>query len=420
MNPRKQIFGPLIRPVGDDDKFELLSSTLATNLILFEKFIIHSALLREIPLLVKQFGLEETIALLESGAIEIHSEATQVLSMGSTAEAAKTNRLYEIDISVVVDHDHREAVRQSTERIKSELRLPINDFIRLRAAIVESIDKGIRDGRKGRPEFRAAQGLTNALEANTPTLKFAVAQQLQRRGLATPPETTYKLRMHRHEGDQFSIETDLAKIARCDDATAHDVILQATLSLGGLRSMLEYMAHYEALGTIGEADIPLLSDELQLFAGRLTPQQETVQFSRVVEVAGFPNFGRLAKEGQLRLDKILELRETKEIEEFRNWLPTIADVSEDELRKRVESVTNHVGSFLRSKPGKALRWLATKGIGTVLPETSIPISLANTFLLEKFLPVSGPISFINNKLSSVFELDTPTERADLTLLNLND
>src|ERR1051325_1431861 len=120
MNPRLQIFGAVAKPIGETEEFQLLSSTLATNLLLYDKFVIHSALLREIPLMVKQFGLEDTIALLNSGAIEIHSEATQIVNMGSTEEAVKNNKLYELDIQVIVDHDHKEAVRMTTDDIKQQ------------------------------------------------------------------------------------------------------------------------------------------------------------------------------------------------------------------------------------------------------------------------------------------------------------
>ncbi|MEP7148153.1 MAG: hypothetical protein ABI857_04660 [Acidobacteriota bacterium] len=420
MNPRRQIFGPMLTVVGEGEEFRLLPATLATNLLLYDKFVINSIRLREIPLMVAQFGLEDTIALLNSGAIEIHSEATQIVNMDSTEEAVKNGRLYQLALQVIVDHDHRDSVRKSTDEIMRQLKLPINDFIRLRAAIVTHLDSGIRDNRLDRPEFRAARGLAGALEVNTPTLKFAVAQQLRSKGIAVPTNNAYKLLMHRHEGDRFSVETNLADIAKCDDASAHDAIQQAVLSLGGLRSQLEYMAHYEAIGTIGEADVPLLSDELQLFANRLTGQGEAEQLVRIAEIAGFPDLSRLAKERQLRLDKILELRETQEIVEFRSWLPTVANVSENELRARIESFSNRVASVLRSKHGKGLRWLMTKGLGMAEPVSGTIVSLANTFLLEKLLPVSGPVSFVNEKLSGVFKLETPAKRAGLTTLDLSE
>ena len=70
------------------------------------------------------------------------------------------------------------------------------------------------------------------------------------------------------------------------------------------------------------------------------------------EIKGFPDFEVLAAEGRLRLDKILEIRETRECREFRTWLKQIDRMSDEEIQDQIESFRSAVGNFMGRTSGK--------------------------------------------------------------------
>jgi len=103
---------------------------------------------------------------------------------------------------------------------------------------------------------------------------------------------------------------------------------------------------------------------------------------------------------------LLEIRESDECREFRNWLPEIGQASDEEIRDHVRSVRTKLGNTAASTQGKAVRLLATTGIGflpVIGPIAGFVAGSLDTFLLEKLLPKSGPVAFLSKLFPSVFE-----------------
>jgi hypothetical protein len=153
-------------------------------------------------------------------------------------------------------------------------------------------------------------------------------------------------------------------------------------------------------------DLPLVYERLDFLAHSISPETKERQFRRVMEIAGFPDVAPAVSGKRVSIARLLEIRESDECREFRQWLPTIETSSDIEIRERLSSIRAKLGNLMQTGGGKTLRFLVTSGIG-VIPALGLiagPIAGAiDTFLLERFLTKSGVVAFINNLYPSVFD-----------------
>lgn len=121
----------------------------------------------------------------------------------------------------------------------------------------------------------------------------------------------------------------------------------------------------------------------------------------------FSDFGLAMSEKRLNVERLLEIRESDECRQFREWLPTIEGASEAEIRDRTSSLRAKLGNAIQLRTGKAVRLLTTTGIGIAQPLVGILASIVDTFLVEKILPRSGVVAFLSDLYPSVFEDPAP-------------
>jgi len=258
------------------------------------------------------------------------------------------------------------------------------------------------------PECKAARNLFVDLAANVPFIKRAVILELNSKHKANISPKDFTVKLHQVGSDTFKAETNIQEIFNLDEYESHGIIQNALFRLADLHQSLEYMQKYTALSSINDNALSLLEGKLEFFAKQFRSDEYVNQFKRILEIKDFPNFELLAQEGKLRLDKILEIRETREAKEFRNWLPDINSATDEEIKEQIESFKARIGNFLPTTQGKSLRLLITSGIG-LIPGVGtiagIAASALDSFAPEKTFPLSGPISFINNMLPSAFEFN---------------
>jgi hypothetical protein len=124
---------------------------------------------------------------------------------------------------------------------------------------------------------------------------------------------------------------------------------------------------------------------------------------RVLTIKGFDDLDELIAEGKVDLVKLLEIRDSRECREFRDWLWSADFYTDAEIEEQVNSLRDKLAWFVRGPQGKALRWLASARIGVGTGDVAGAIGGAlDTFLLEKILPNSGPLSFISNMYPTIF------------------
>ena len=185
-------------------------------------------------------------------------------------------------------------------------------------------------------------------------------------------------------------------------STAHRIVERGLLGLGGLTQRFAEMDVFAALSGFTETDLPLVEEQLKFFL-RISAEVREKQFRRVVEIAGFPDFSSAISDKKVNVERLLEVRQSGECREFREWLPTIDDASDAEIKDRISSLRSKLGNAIQSQSGKAIRLLATTGIGIAGLPAGIVAGVVDTFLLEKMLPNSGVVAFLSHLYPSVFE-----------------
>jgi len=149
-------------------------------------------------------------------------------------------------------------------------------------------------------------------------------------------------------------------------------------------------------------------------SGHLRPVQTRpstfpcVQFSRatslrVLELTDIPN---LLVVGRIDVESFLKIKDSNECQAFRSWLTTTDKINDEQLKRLITGFRARAASLIASPSGKTLRFAANAALG-LIPGYGMAISLAegvvDTFLLDKLLPSSGVLSFLNNAIPSVFK-----------------
>jgi hypothetical protein len=95
------------------------------------------------------------------------------------------------------------------------------------------------------------------------------------------------------------------------------------------------------------------------------------------------------------------LRDTPECREFREWLRGLDSVTDDEVRERMRSMKAQVSQAIHGTAGKVLRLAVATGIGLIPVAGAVlgpAASAMDTFLVERVLPRSGPLAFLDQLL----------------------
>jgi hypothetical protein len=124
----------------------------------------------------------------------------------------------------------------------------------------------------------------------------------------------------------------------------------------------------------------------------------------VVKIANLPDL-ETVEEG-FKIEKLLEVRETKECVEFREWLTTIDAISDEEIADQVLKLREKVASVLQSRSGKTLRWIVGTALGLIPLAGSVAgpaFSAFDSFVVDRFFKESGPHAFLSKHYRSLFE-----------------
>jgi hypothetical protein len=220
------------------------------------------------------------------------------------------------------------------------------------------------------------------------------------------PELTGKF-----DGLQISLEetslgvqrfgTNLQKLLGISAEQEHDMLTTAVLTVSTLNQSLADMHEYNAISLFEEGDAPLLFGKIAGIIAQYNPQIEERSFLRVIEIAGIPE---LLVSGKIDVSKLLTVRETNECREFRAWLSGADQIEDARLEKLLTGVRARAASFIASTTGKTVRLAVNAALG-LIPGYGTMMSLAegaaDSFLLDKLLPSSGVLSFLNQSIPSV-------------------
>jgi hypothetical protein len=372
------------------------------RLILFDTYILKSIQLKEFPILIAELGFNGTLQLLESPAFEIQCEVMAVGQTGQTAMPSRTAKglLPPLSYSLagIRSADQKKLVHDCLQPLHQVPNLKQKQIIQLKKAMVNRLVNLPQDF-----AVTVANTATSDVLNKQHLVKKSVEMVIRLTHKVEPPE--FSISIHSIGEGDFRVETDLMKRMEIDLATAHKLVERGLLGLSSLSQRFAEMDAFSALSGFTDRDLPLVDEQLKIFL-RMSPDTRERQFRRVIEIAGLPDFTSAISDRRVNVERLLEIRESAECREFREWLPSIESATDAEIKERVSSLRAKLGNASQSVAGKALRVLAVTGIGAIPPVGLIAgalASAADTFLLEKILPKSGVVAFLSKLYPSVFE-----------------
>jgi len=413
------LIGPCATVGPNDTEIDVDVAGFIRHLILFESYTLQSIRLLEFPAIVAALGYDQTLELLSSNVVKIHCDALTVGQTGQLelSEARRTKgllplnsysfapvRLPEVDevSGYAKGNPGATEIRNREDYVHSCLRvvhsiptLSLKQAIKLKQRIVDAFVP-VHPNR-GQD---TVQQLNADLRAGSPIINHMLQRSLKHRHDMEVTTEQLSVRTTEFAENDFRVDTNLADFG-LDDAAAHKVVEHALLAVGGLNQRVEEMKTYNGISGCLDAECPLFVDKLGFVLQALRPGASEATFQRVVEIRGLPEF--IPRIDRVDVARLLRVRESAEIREFRSWLATAASATDDEIRARVGSVAARMGSGLQSVSGRAARFLVTTGIGIAGNVAGGVAGAIDTFLVDKILPRSGVWAFVNKLYPSIFK-----------------
>jgi len=379
---------------------------LIRRLVLFDKFILQSMRLEELPFLLNVFGYDGFVNLMQSGAFVIHCDAVTVGQTGQlkVLESRATKGLlplcsYAFSMVHITDwHSYIEdclRVLDPADSISPTQRNTLKNLINSSVVRYPS-DFGTM----------TLKQLNTELATNRPVIELLLMRALGDRLGTALDKGRVSIRVHQIDDSDFRVESNIASQFHLSELDTHKVVERALLAAGGINQRIEEMRTYSAISGFLPEEVPLFAEKLDFLVETLLPQRKEERFQRILDIRGIPELDKVDTNTRLDADKLLRIRDSVECRDFRAWLSTIDYASDSVIRERIGSLQAKVSTFTHTRRGKDMRFITIAGIGfipVIGPALGTVIGTLDHYLLEKLFPYSGPASFINRLYPSIFE-----------------
>lgn len=391
MDIQKRIIGPCAKLIRKLDDVELDFGAFLHRLILFDTYIMRSNRFREIPHLVKIFGYEGLLAILKSGALKIHWLPVIPSLMGRLGTPP-----YKYTFKIIHMHNKNEFLLGCLNKLDRITGISSAQLNGLKSAILSALVET--------PDNECVDTIKQVecdINNNSSTLNLLIRKLIKRRFNIDSKPDDFSLQIHKDEKNDFRHETNLGHIFNLKKGVIHEIIGSSLLSLSALNYRIEEMKTYRALSGFIDSEFPIFVDKLNFLAGTLSPKAQAARFQRVFSIKGLPDF-RFDASIKVNAHKLLEIRKSKECKEFKTWLSKIDSMTDKEIEECVNNLKSKLSHIIRCKTGRAIRFIGCTGLSIVEPIAGIALGAIDYFLLDKFLPYSGAIAFINELYPSIF------------------
>ncbi len=379
-------------------------NAVVRRLILFDTYILKSIRLKEFPFLTSELGFDGMMQLLQSSAFEVECEC---IATGQTGQAgildvrARKGVLPALSYSIsgIDAGDRKKYIHDCLQPLHQVSGLTQKQVVKLKRAVANKLTRP-PDG------FAAKLAKTATADVTTKPHLLRKSVELSARAILNTDPGAFELSVHAIDSEDFRVETNLPQRLGISVETAHKVVEGGVMGVAGLTQRLLEMEAHCALNGFVDEDLPLVHEHLAILASSVSPQWKEREFSRVLTIAGLPDFIDPGSRKAVNIARLLEIRESDECKEFRLWLHTTRSLSDNDVSERVSSLRSKLGNIIQTPSGRAVRLLAATGIGCLPAVGSVAGLAAGTldaFLLEKWLPKSGIVAFLSSLYPSVFE-----------------
>ena len=371
---------------------------LIRRLLLFDQYVLASVRLQEFPHLARHLGFAGLRDLLTAKIIQIRCECFQMTQTGQSGMFGDpilpqlSYKFHWVD-----SHNQTKYVHDCLQAMHGVTKLHHKEVKSLKKLIAESIVPVTKESKlEFAPNFSQDVVHPRLLEVAT---KMSVARSY---GSDVPK---FAVRIHDEGDSTYRVETDLGKRLNISVEKAHKIIEAALLAISSLSQILLEMKAYSALNGFRDEALPLFRAKLDFLAENASSYTREDAFNRVIEIADISTPG--AKPNRVSIQNLLEVRDSSEIREFRDWLSNCSNVSDKEIKDVVGGFRAKAGLAVSGKAGKALRFLVTNGLG-LLPHppaalASLGLSALDSFVVDNVLPRSGIAAFVNESYPSIFD-----------------
>jgi hypothetical protein len=359
--------------------------------------------MRELPALVTALEPDGFVQLLESGAVRIRADGWTMAEIGNGGLVP--NRPQQLPplsyaFSPVVPAEEGRHAHISTRL--GEIRamgLDRRTSQSVRRAIVDALTPFPENA--GRAAFAA---LSLDLTGNLNLVRAATSASLSKELGRPVVAGDFEIRIEREDDYVFRAVTDIQRRLGLSAEAADKAVEKALLAIAGLNQRIEDMDSYQAVSGFRDGELLIPEQKFAFLARQLDPQAQEDRFGRVITLGDLPDPETI--EGTVNLERLLTIRNTAELREFRSWLRTLDNVSDDEIADMLGSVRARVSEAVHSRVGKGVRFVVSTAAGLIPvagPIAGPVLSALDSFLLEKVIPEPGPVSFISTAYPSIFE-----------------
>ena len=371
------------------------TGVLVRRLLLFDRVIVKSRGLYEIPFLVRAFGSNGFLELIESGILKLSCEFTALIR-DIHRNGVRHVPLNHFSFGIMDVPNRDEIIRRGLVGLQGISGLKNPDRQLIEATSTASLL------RPAPGHFERIMGQLEAdLRTNSPSLRGAVLQRLSQGHPAFIDRSKITVEVEEPRPRVFHIKNNLAELGLSPEV-AHGVLDDAVNAISNLNQRLGDMEAYSAITGFLDEEAPLLFGKLAGILAPMNPNIAEEQFKRVVELCELPDIG-----AQSRVDvkKLMEARKSAECIEFRRWLATAEELSDTEIRKMTSALRAKVSALASNKVGKVARFVVTTAVG-LIPGINALAGIAagavDSFLVDKILPRSGVVAFLADTYPSLF------------------
>lgn len=332
----------------------LIRNQVVTDII--NSLITHDTIvirIKRLPLLVFAFGLEDTIELINSGAVEL------IEDIGMTFTILKGKK--ENQLITIFDATEEQAEQHTTgmEWLESYLKKkPLNSLL---------VDKLLINSNNNIKNINYEDIKENSFLE----LDYDLNNNNLCESLKIESKSRTKIR-----------NSDIYKVLRLNDINtgliySHKLECENTLLDGAIKTILPNKLS------------PVFQKE------NYDPNQI---FEDISQIKGIPSLGEVYLRNEVSISDILNIRQNFNGKKFRLWLK---EVNYDQTEISKQLMSSNLGFNINLS--RRLRFVATNAIGFVNPVASIATSFVDSFIIDKILNGWHPNFFLDNTLKNLID-----------------
>lgn len=403
---RERHFGPITQLDGKGDIESVDVGALVRRLILFEGCSLVSIRHKELPDLIRIFGVHGVLRLLEEPGFEIIDDIlvtgtlnlTPELSLPGLEHAGKAID-HHIVRSVALVRDLGKYPDEVMGRLE-ELEISGNQRKKLRAKLLNNSKTYPVDvSQSGIDDFQLI------MESNHDLVLAAVKQVLlDDKGIQEVDKLRIEIgRSLRFDG-AYEVLTNLTSEFGIDELTAHELVSKSLRGMSSMIQRVRLMQSMDALTGFRDDEKRFLESRLSSLVSPLNPEEKEKTFTRVIELGGWPTLDSQTEGVEIDMEKLLAIRNHPDCVDLRLWFQEVRAKSDAEIIDQFPSVKEKISFLTHGKTSSRLRVLVTNLADFApVPYLGKVVSVADKFIFDKFLQDSNPVCLLSRNYPSIFE-----------------